>query len=213
MNSKKEQLETVKIFKLCYSLLSDTDKSIVDNLVRELPQLVVQTTAKERKKVKKKNRIANISFLKKEGFSATGYAKYADEDYDNVKDLFTEDTPAESNHDPILEKYLNIAPTTLTSNVLVRFVPTGLKHPSKRLSILKAPQGWHLKELNTFEKFPLLPSELQRVVISHCHFLLEQINKREANLDDYDNLTLDSEGGSLQQIKFDEIDLNTIKEK
>lgn len=54
MNSKKEQLETVKIFKLCYSLLSDTDKSIVDNLVRELPQLVVQTTAKERKKVKKK---------------------------------------------------------------------------------------------------------------------------------------------------------------
>ena len=181
MNSKKKQAqqEALKRFKLCYTLLSDTDKRTVDNLVHELPQLVVQTSIKERKKVKKKNRIANIAFLKKEGFSATGYARDAKESYDNIKDLFTGDTPAESSHDQNLEKYFNIASTTLTSNVLVRFVPTGLKFPSKRLSILKAPQGWHFQELNVFEKFCHLSSDLQMAVINHCHFLLEQIVKKE----------------------------------
>lgn len=159
---------------------------------------MVQTSIKERKKVKKKNRIANIAFLKKEGFSAVGYARYVDESYDNVKDLFTEDTPAESSHDQKLGEYFNIAPTTLTSNVLVRFVPTGLKFPSKQLSILKAPQGWHLEELNVFEKFCHLSSDLQRAVIYHCLFLLEQMAKKENELDDYDNLDLDSEEGTLR---------------
>lgn len=212
---KKKQLEALKNFKLYYTLLSDTDKLAIDNLVRELPRLIVPLPTETINKIKNKNRIANMAFLKsKEKISATGYAKYADELYDNVKYLFNpKKMPAESTHDPILGKYLNIAPTTITSNVLVRFVPTGLKRPSKRISILKAPQGWHIEELNVFEKFSLLPSELQKVVISHCRFLLEQMNKGEANLDDYDNLTLDSEEGTLQQIEFDEVDLNTIKEK
>lgn len=217
MSSKKKQkqLETLKTFKLYYNLLSDTDKLAIDNLVRELPRLVVPIPTNTINEIKIKNRIANMAFLRKtERVSATGYAKYADELYDNVKYLFNpKKMPAESTHDPILGKYLNIAPTTITSNVLVRFVPTGLKRPSKRISILKAPQGWHIEELNVFEKFSLLPFELQKVVISHCRFLLEQMNKGEANLDDYDNLTLDSEEGTLQQIEFDEVDLNTIKEK
>lgn len=215
MSSKKKQkqLETLKTFKLYYNLLSDTDKLAIDNLVRELPRLVVPIPTNTMNEIKIKNRIANMAFLRKtERVSATGYAKYADELYDNVKYLFNpKKMPAESTHDPILGKYLNIAPTTITSNVLVRFVPTGLKRPSKRISILKAPQGWHIEEV--FEKFSLLPSELQKVVISHCRFLLEQMNKGEANLDDYDNLTLDSEEGTLQQIEFDEVDLNTIKKK
>lgn len=217
MSSKKKQkqLETLKTFKLYYNLLSDTDKLAIDNLVRELPRLVVPIPTNTINEIKIKNRIANMAFLRKtEMVSATGYAKYVDEPRDNVKHLFSpQKMPAESTHDPILGKYLNIAPTTITSNVLVRFVPTGLKRPSKRISFLKAPQGWHIEELNVFEKFSLLPSELQKVVISHCRFLLEQMNKTDANLDDYDNLALDSEEGTLQQMGFDEINLNTIKKK
>ena len=66
MSSKKKQkqLEALKNFKLYYTLLSDTDKLAIDNLVRELPRLIVPLPTETINEIKKKNRIANMAFLK-----------------------------------------------------------------------------------------------------------------------------------------------------
>lgn len=169
----------VKLFMYLFSQpeVSDELKIAIQSLVNKLPE----RKEDDSKETRKQNKVRNIRYLthrgeqeenkaaregrkgKKKTISAVDFAKYIDEDIDNVKKLFTENPPLNSMYDSALAEFLGVEAWSLQKKSLWRSAEIhNQKGERKKISV-----PLNISEYESLTgKFSRLDEQTQNALIS-----------------------------------------------